>query len=209
MVSLSVKDAEKDEPNSLIKYFVSGVGEYFLPVLGTMIVMAVIGTILLVLATILGYKFIGNPNVSTTALSAAMTSVESMKNFLATLTMEQLIKINLWNLLLFFAVSFSYYIVLFYFPALFFKTKNPIKAFLYSQKDLYTRHFFKNIGFYLLIFILYITLSIFTTLGGANIVLHFIFTLVNFYFMVYFSVLIFNYYYSNYIKIGSEVDEVI
>lgn len=164
---------------------------------------------LFVASTAIGYKFIGTPNIPASVLQAALVSVDSMKTFLASLTTEQLIKINLWNLLLFFTAVLSYFVLVFYPAALFFKTKNPIKAFLYSQKDLFVRHFFKNAGLFLFVFIIYFVLSIFTTLGSVNVVLHFIFTLINFYFMVYAGVLIFNYYYSNFIKIGSKIDKVI
>lgn len=42
MISLCVKDSENDEPNALIKYFVSGVGEYFLPVTGMIVISLII-----------------------------------------------------------------------------------------------------------------------------------------------------------------------
>ena len=209
MLSICIKNPAEEEPNDLIKHFVSGVGEYFLPVMGMIIISFFVGIVLFTASTILGNKFIGNPNIPVAALQAALVSVESMKAFLLSLSTEQLIKINLWNLLLFFVGALSYFIIIFYPAALFFKTKNPLKAFLYSQKDLFTRHFFKNLALFLFIFVTYFVLSIFSTLGSTNMVLHFIFTLINFYFIVYACVLIFNYYYSNFIKIGSRVDEIV
>jgi hypothetical protein len=209
MVVKSVKNTEEDEPNGLIKCFTEGVGEYFLSSVVCILISLFVGTILFVFSTYIGYKLIGNPNVSAQALSSAIVSVDAMKSFLLSLSSEQLMKINLWNLLLFATISFVYFDILFYPAALFFKTKNPIKAFLYSQKDLFSRHFFKNAALYIFLFVLYFIISILAVLGGKNIVMHFLFTLVNFYFMVYAAVLVFNYYYSHYMKIGSKIDEVI
>ena len=209
MTAECVKGFEDKESNNLIKLFTAGVGEYFLPVIAFFVISLFIGALFSVISTYIGVKFIGNPNISAQALSSALVSVDAMKNFLMSLSTEQLIKINLWNLLLFLTAGFVYFDIIFYPSALFYKTKNPIKAYWYSQKDLFSRHFIKNVGLYVFLFVLYFILSIFAALSGKNIVLHFIFTLANFYFMVYAAVLVFNYYFSNYMKIGSKVDEVV
>ena len=208
MVTICVKE-RNDNPNEILKYFTSGVGEYFLPVIGALIISIIVGTILFTISTVIGYKLIGSPNVSVSALSAALTSVESMKAFLSSLSTEQLLKINLWNLLLFLTIGLTYFVIMFYPTALFFKTKNPLKAFLHSQKDLFSRHFLKNAGIYLFVFIVYFILSVLTAFGNTNVILYFVFTLVNFYYMVFASILLFNYYYSNYMKIGSNFDQTV
>jgi len=46
-----------------------------------------------------------------------------------------------------------------------------------------------------------------TTIFGLNVITHFIFTLINFYYMVFIAVLVFNYYYVNFVKIGGKLDE--
>ena len=209
MVSICVKDKDEESGNGLIRHFVSGVGEYFLSSIGMVLISCIVGTVLFLLSTIIGYKFIGPLNIPMSELSAAIVSIDSMQKFLTSLDHDQLIKINLWNLLLFFTAAVSYYVILLYPPALFFKTKNPLKAFLYSQKDLFSRKFFSNIGLYIMLFIAYFFISIFVTLGRANLVLYFCFTLINFYFMVYASVLIFNYYYTNFAKKGSNIDAIV
>lgn len=208
MLKICIQNQDEN-PNELMKHFTSGVGEYFLPVIGMLIISVFVGTVLFAISTVIGYKLIGSPNISISALSSALTSVETMKAFLTSLSTEQLLKINLWNLLLFLTIGLTYFVIMFCPTALFFKTKNPFKAFLYSQKDLFCRHFFKNAGIYLFVFILYFILSIFAAFGNTNIVLYFVFTLVNFYFMVFASILLFNYYHSNYIKIGSNFDETV
>ena len=209
MVSICVKNKDEESCNGLIKHFVSGVGEYFFPTIGMVLISCIIGTVLFIIATIIGYKFIGVPNIPLSEFSAAIVSVDSMQKFLESLNHDQLIKINFWNLLLFLTAAVSYNIILFYPAALFFKSKNPLKAFIYSQKDLLSRKFFTNIGLYLMLFIAYFVISIFVTLGRANLVLYFCFTLINFYFIVYASVLIFNYYYTNFAKKGSNIDTIV
>ena len=108
-------------------------------------------------------------------------------------------------MLLFFTMSVTYFLIMFYSPALFFKEKNPFKAYFVSLKDLFSKKFFTNFGLFLILFVSYFILSIFTTLFGANVVTHFIFTLINFYYLVFIAVLVFKYYYENYVKINEIV----
>ena len=117
------------------------------------------------------------------------------------LSEEQLFKLNAWNLLLFGTMSVNYFLIMFYSPALFFKEKNPFKAFFLSLKDLFSKKFLENFGLYLMLFVSYFVLSVLSTLFGANIVIHFIFTLINFYYLVFIAVLVINYYYSKFVKI--------
>ena len=207
MVMKAVKEPTVDKNNLISESFFSGVGEYFVPIMGMIIIMAVISSIVIVAATFLGKYYIGNPGISSTELSNALYSIDTMKNFVESLTQEQLIKINLWNALLFIALLINEFVIMLYAPSIFFKKKNPFIAFFISIKDLFSRHFFKNIGIFLFVFIIYTTLSTLTTIFNNNIIAHFILTLANFYFISYLVVLVFNYYYSNYAKIGSNIDQ--
>ena len=63
--------------------------------------MIIVSLVILVAASIIGMKVIGNPDISIEALNAAVQTPESLKVFLASLSKEQLVKINAWNLLLF------------------------------------------------------------------------------------------------------------
>ena len=209
MIKLCVQDYEPENPNALIKEFPSGVGEYFLPMLGMIINITVISCILLFISYIIGMKFIGNLNIPSAVLSEAMTSSEALKKFLMSLSQEQLLKLNAWNLLIMLTMGFEYFMVLFYSPAVLFKSKNPFKALFYSLKDLLSSKFLYNMALYFILFASYFFLSVFTTLVSSNPLMHFVCTLANFYYLVFAATSIFYYYFTNFVKIGSKIDKVV
>ena len=170
MLKTCVQEPERDDPNSLIKDFPAGVGEYFLSVLGLIFIVAVLSIGVLGASYAAGMKLIGNIGISSTAMSGALESTVALKSFLMSLTDEQLFRLN-------------------------------------ALKDLFSKKFFSNLGLYLILFLSYSILSILTTIFGLNVITHFIFTLINFYYMVFIAVLVFNYYYVNFVKIGGKLDE--
>ncbi len=207
MIKICVEKPDTDDdPNALIKEFPAGVGEYFLPALGLIFVMFVVSLIILAAAYFAGMKFIGQIGIPADSFSKALESTEALKNFLGSLSEEQLFRLNAWNVLLFSSMSLTYFVIMLYSPVMFFKEKNPFKAYFISLKDLFSRKFFKTLGLYLILFISYFILSILTTVFGMNIIMHFIFTLINFYYLVFAGVLVFNYYYINFIRIGGNLD---
>ncbi len=206
MIRKCIKEPEIDEPVLLIKDFPEGVGEYFLSALGLIFCTFIISTVFILLSYFLGMKFIGSIGISSEILSKSMESFESLKAMLLSLNETQLLKLNAWNLLLFGTMSLTYFLVMFYVPAMFFKEKNPLKAYLVSLKDLFSRKFFKNLLLFLILLVSYFIISIFTTIFGLNILMHFVFTLINFYYLVFISVLICYYYYINYVKCGQLFD---
>ena len=205
MIKTCVSNPEQEDPNVLLKEFPAGVGEYFLPVLGLMINTMVISVLLILVSYFVGMKLIGDIGITPEALTKGMESFAAMKTFLGSLTQEQIFKLNAWNMLLFFTMSVTYFLIMFYSPALFFKEKNPFKAYFVSLKDLFSKKFFTNFGLFLILFVSYFILSIFTTLFGTNVVMHFIFTLINFYYLVFVAVMVYNYYYKNFVQINEVV----
>lgn len=205
MIKTCVSNPEQEDPNGLLKDFPAGVGEYFLSVLGLMLNTMFISVLLILVSYFVGMKLIGDIGITPETLTKGMESFTAMKAFLGSLTQEQLFKLNAWNMLLFFTMSVTYFLIMFYSPALFFKEKNPFKAYFVSLKDLFSKKFFTNFGLFLILFVSYFILSIFTTLFGANVVTHFILTLINFYYLVFIAVLVFKYYYENYVKINEIV----
>ena len=205
MIKTCVSNPEQEDPNVLLKEFPAGVGEYFLPVLGLMINTIIISVLLILVSYFVGMKLIGDIGITPEALTKGMESFAAMKTFLGSLTQEQIFKLNAWNMLLFFTMSVTYFLIMFYSPALFFKEKNPFKAYFVSLKDLFSKKFFTNFGLFLILFVSYFILSILTTLFGANVVMHFIFTLINFYYLVFVAVMVYNYYYKNFVQINEVV----
>lgn len=208
MIKSAVLGKNEEEPNALIKEFTSGVGEYFLSTIGAVLVMFILSLILLIASYFIGMNTIGDVGISAEALTTALQNTATLKAFLAGLTIEQLAKLNLWNMLILSIVTLGYFLLFLYIPVLFFKNKNPFLAFFISIKDLFSKKLFKSIGLFLLIFVTNFVLSIFSTIFGGNVVIHFVFTLLNFYFVTLVGVGIFYYYYNNFVKslIGNNVD---
>jgi len=111
MVKLAVVETEDVEPFSLLKNFPEGVGEFFLPSLGALIVVFMLSILMLIASYFIGLNFIGNPDVSADALSKAMQNPIVLKSFILSLNPEQLIKINLWNMLILGTMTLTYFLV--------------------------------------------------------------------------------------------------
>lgn len=208
MIKTAISEPEKEDPNSLFKEFFSGVGEYFLPSVGSIFVILVISTLMLMLSYTIGLQKIGDPGVSAEALSNALQNSSALKAFMLSLTKEQLIKINLWNILILGTMTLNSFLFILYIPTLFYKNKNPFFAFFISLKDLFSKHILKTLGIFLLILVLNFIISILSTVFATNTIIHFSITLLNFYFIVLIGVGIFYYYYKTFIenKIGQNID---
>ncbi len=209
MIREGIKSPHTEEPNSLIKEFPAGVGEYLLPVMGLLFVMAIVSLVLFTGGYYIGMAQIGDIGISKAALSDAMVSAEAFNSFLSSISELQLLKMMWWYLLFLGLMVINGFLVMFYLPALFFKKSNPFIAYYISLKDLFSRKFFSNCLLYIIIFISYSILSVLTSLFGANIFLHFLFTLINFYYLIYIAVLVCNWYYTNFARTGGNIDQIV
>lgn len=208
MIKIAVSAPTRDDANSLIKEFLPGVGEYFIPSLGLVSNVFILVVLMFIMSFVLGTKFIGDPGISAEALSKALESAPALKAFLASLTMNQLEILNKWNILLLGTMSLSYFLMILYVPALFFKRKNPYVAFFISIKDLFSKNIFKTLGIYILIFLINALISVFSALFIGNVIMHFVLTLANFYFIIIACLGVFYYYFKTFIepKIGQNID---
>lgn len=209
MVKLSVSAPNRDdEPNSLIKEFVPGVGEYILSSLGAVFNVIAITYIIIQLLFVLGMKFIGDPGISPEALSKAMETATALKAFMDSLSAEQYVKLSQWNLLLMLGLSSTSFLFIFYLPALFFKSKNPFKALWLSLKDLFSRYILKTLGIYILILLGNAVISVMSVIFIGNVIIHFAVTLLNFYFILLICVGVFYYYYKHFVEVllGQNID---
>lgn len=208
MVKLVVSHPDSREPNTIIKEFASGVGEYFLPSLGLLLNVLLITLLIMYLSFFVGMQTIGDVGISADAFAKAFETTEALKVFLASLTTEQLMKLNQWNVLIMSSLSFSYFLVLLYLPALFYKKKNPFMALFVSLKDLFSKKILKTFGLYFMIFSINAFISILSALFIGNVVMHFIVTLLNFYYITIVSVGVFYYYYKNFVEpqLGQNID---
>ena len=117
----------------------------------------------------------------------------------------------MWNLLIFTVLSGVYFVLMFYLPALFFETKNPLKALWISACRIFSSKFFSNLGIYLLIFVTNSLISVLSAIFAGNVITNFIMTLANFYFISLVGIGIFYYYNETFIKpqLGTKVDTYI
>ena len=139
MIKKCVQDSEN--PNTLFGEFVSGVGEYFLPTLGVIIISVIICTAMSFCSYIIGMKVIGDVGIPSDVFVNSVASNEALKSALSSLTIEQVMQLDMWRSLLFLTVTFTQFILMFYSPALFFNTKNPIKALFESLKRLFGKDY--------------------------------------------------------------------
>lgn len=207
MIKLAIIDKNEDS-NSLIKEFLTGVGEYILPSCGLLAIVIIFSLIMLILSCKIGLILIGDIGFSIDVLTKAMESTESVKIFVSSLSTEELTKIASWNILLLGTMAFAYFLLIFYLPALFFESKNPLKAFGLAFKRLFSKKIINTVGIYLLIFTANFVISFLSAFLANNTIMHFILTLVNFYFITLVAVAIFNFYYENFVqnKLGQNID---
>lgn len=211
MVKSAVQEECPNEPNMIIKGFSSGVGEYFLPVCGFMVLAGIINFLFFGVLFALGMHFIGDIGINMTELSKAMANQEALKAFLSGLSTTQLMKMNLWNMLIMGGMIMSSFLMFFYMPALFFSTKNPFKGLYLSIRYIFGKRFFKILGLFLIIFFANFVISILSAILAGNVITNFVMTLVNFYFICWVSIAVFSYYdkYALQSHLGNTVDTYI
>ena len=208
-IKLVLEDVYSDNQNKLIAKFPVGVGEYFLSILGGLIVFVSVLFVLLIISFILGLKVIGTLNLSVIDVQNAMLNVASMKAFLISLSKEELVRINKWIVLLLANFYVVYYLFLLYIPVIYFKEKHFMKAFVTSLKLLFSKKIIKTTLFYVMLVFLYCSVSFLSAILSFNVFLSFLGALLNFYFIVFLGIALMYYYKREFvdIKIGQNFDK--
>jgi hypothetical protein len=211
MIKSAVDEKKYDEPYLIIKIFIPGIGEFFLPVLGTIFIFFVINFAILIAACVCGMLFIGDIGIDTNELMKAMSGQEALKAFLSTLSVEQLTKLNNWNALILSTMTGLSFIFMLYYPALIYESKNPFKALWISVKRTFGKKILSNIGIFIVIFSLNLLISVLSALFSGNTIMHFVMALVKFYFICAVAIGIFYYYNKNFINshLGNSIDTYI
>jgi len=211
MLKSAISENNYDEPFKIIKDFAPGVGEFFVPVMGMIAISFLISALILTGTYFCGMHFIGDLGISQTALTNAMANQEALKTFLTSLSTEQLLKLNMWNILVLSVMSLLYFLFMLYSPALILESKNPFKALYISLKHLFGRNFFQNFGIYLIIISLHFLISIISALTSGTTILSFVISLINFYFVCCVAIAIFYYYDKKFLNphLGNNIDTYI
>lgn len=211
MIKSAVAENNFDEPYMIIKDFIPGVGEYFFPSIGFMANFLLINIVSLALIYFIGMHFIGDAGINSDLLTKAMANNEALKSFLTSLSTEQIVKLNMWNMLTLGIVSLFYFLIMLYLPALFLESKNPFKALFLSLKHTFSKKFISVAGIYILIFCINFFISIFSAIFAGNTIMSFLMTLINFYFVNCAVIGLFYYYNKCFINphLGNSIDTFI
>ena len=208
MVVAAIDKPESDEPNALIKIFPEGVGEYILPILGSLLVLAVFFCITLGLTFHAGSHFIGNPHIDISKLAKIGNDMTAAKSFMDSLSPVQIKQLLRWNQLFLLYLTSVYFLLFLYLPAIFYKCANPFKAFFISLKDLFSKKILKTTGIFFAVFLANMLISMLTAIFSSNTIMSFLVTLLGFYIFTASVVGIFYYYNENFVKsyLGQNID---
>lgn len=184
---------------NLIKEIPAGIGAYFLPFIGMSLFFLVIISCAGGIIYVIGMNFIGSVDLNALQLQQAMTSAQGIKTVVDTMPMDQLLKLNNWNLLFLAVSSILSYLMLLWLPEMLFKTKNPFKAFFTSVAKIFKKPL-NTLKLFLYLTFVNFLLSFISTFALFNSFIYMLMMIVYFYFMVYAFVLIFLYYDNEFVE---------
>lgn len=189
-----VLDADRAKATfALLKTIPTGIGKYFLPFLVMNILLILIIILLSIFIHDIGMILVGDVGIAPDVIKNALLSSENLKPFLESLSYEQLVKLNYWNLLILFFNTIFTFLFMLLIPEIIYSTSNPFKAMFKSIVKLFSK-FYKSIKLYFYIAVVNFILSLLNSIVAGNLILYFLVLLLYFYFIVYITVLIFTYY---------------
>ena len=197
-------DRAKDTIN-LFKSIPSGIGKYFLSFIGMLLIFFFIVSLSGALVYWVGTSFIGQV-FTQEQLASALSSTEDMKIFLDTLSMEQLVQLNLWNLLIMGVTTILSFSCMLWIPEIIYCSANPLLALFRSIKKVFVG-FKKSVFLFIYLSILNIVMSFLSSLAIQHALLYLLIMVIYFYFIIYVAVLVFSYYEREYCITDNKNDE--
>ena len=189
-----VLDADRAKATfNILKKMPSGIGKYFLSFLGMLFFASLVVSVTGFLVFKLGMILIGSLNLDPAQLKNVLSSTADMKTFLDSLSFEQLIKLNNWNLLFLGTTSVITFLFMLWIPEIVCQTRNPFLALFRAIKKTFKK-FWSSLKLYIFISVLNLILSFISTFSLTNPLLYFVMLVIYFYFIVYIVVLLFTYY---------------
>ncbi len=177
---------------NLFKVIPYGIGKYFLSFIGLILIFLFIVSLAGTLVYKFGIHYIGNV-FTQDQITAALSSTEDMKLFIDSLTVEQLIKLNLWNFLIMGTTTLISFLIMFWIPEIIYSTINPFTALFKSIKKVFVK-FPKSVALFIYLSILNIFVSFLSTFAILHPLLYLLVMVICFYFIIYVVVLVFSYY---------------
>jgi len=175
MIKKTVLDFDEQKTNNqksaqddlnLLKEFFPSVGEYFLSMCGCALILSVCFCAI----SYLFAHYFANNDLVMQMLNKTIQPVAQQKEFIESLSTEQLLTLNKYIFSFAFA-SFLFHIMILFYPAvIFFKTKNPFTALFESIKCIIKKPLF-TIGIYFYLMIISFFVSAIGILGNINILL--------------------------------------
>ena len=178
---------------NLIKKVPAGIGKHFGSFLGMIMLAILIIAVVGAITFKIGMALIGNLGLDPSAVKEVLNSTADMKAFLDTLTFEQLIKLNNWNLLILGVTSLMSFLFMLWIPEIVYKSRNPFMAIFRSIKKIFQKPW-KALKLFIFTSVLNFVLSFINTFSFVNSAIYFIMMIIYFYFLVYLVVLLFLYY---------------
>lgn len=196
------QDRARDTMN-LFKEVPCGIGKYFLSFIGLVLIFLLILSIAGTLVYHIGMNFIGHV-FTQEQISTALASTEDMKNFIDSLSLEQLWKLNLWNMLVMGTTTLLSYLMMLWVPEIIYSTMNPFIALFKSIKKVILK-FPKSLALFVYLSILNLVVSFISTFSILHPLLYLFVMVLCFYFILYVVVLVFSFYENEFL--GSDKDD--
>lgn len=202
-LTVSTKDKILPTPESIalesfsnLKKFFTGVGDYFLSILGAIIVYLITLFAFSFLAYKLGVHFIGDISVSK-ELEKVLTSStpEAMQQALNSLnyTAPEQIKLVYWGAYIsMLSLIFSFFTT-FYGATIFYETKNPLVSMILTLRFIF-RNFLGSIGIFLFLLFLQFVVYLLNVLSMVNVFVSILTLIIIFFYLSYQVILVFLYY---------------
>ncbi len=196
----------------LVKYFFPGVGEYFLPILGLILIFIIFSLVGSFFVLKLGVILFGAPDIEFIKKSLEITTAPEMQLYLNSLSEEKLLPILNWFMYIFAVQTFAQFVLMWWVPAMYYKTKNPFISLWVNFKFL-CKNLLPTICILMFLVVLNIMISLISSVFNTNAFLSLISFLLFFFYVAYYVVLIFLYYGQNgettakdYINSGDDCD---
>lgn len=178
---------------NLIKEVPVGIGEYFFPIIGALVLYSGFFLLVFFIAFQIGMHFIGNVGVDLAEIKVALGSTAALKSLVSSLSTEQLTKLNTWNFLFMGVMGVYSFITMFWSAQIIMKNKNPFVSFFQSVKFTF-QNFLGSVVLFAYISVINFGISLLNAFSVVNQIVYFVSMLVYFYFVVYVVVLVFLYY---------------
>lgn len=183
----------------LLKSFPKGVSEYFLPAFGIIVIYLIITTLVFSAAMLIGKNLIGTFSFTPEELGKAMGSVEALAEFQKNVSPEDLLKLSKWHLLYLTLSSILTYLLIYWLPETFYKTKNSVLSLWRAVKKVVLNPLI-TLQLLITLVLINILTSVIMALFMPIPILTFLVYFVYFYGLLYILILTFNFYRNKFVE---------